>query len=118
MLLRAAVSSIQQVRAKTPQDTGELSTRGKDHVCVCVSCVYVRASVRAPVRACVDLCCSDGLIILWTAALLVLPWMWRANKDCIKIKIEGGRRSESLRGRKGESDVVGLFYLFHFLLII
>lgn len=87
-------------------------------MCVCVSCVYVRASVRAPVRARVDLCCSDGLIILWTAALLVLPWMWRANKDCIKIKIEGGRRSESLRGRKGESDVVGLFYLFHFLLII
>lgn len=85
-------------------------------MCLCVCGVF--ACVRAPGRVSVDLCCSDGLIILWTAALLVLPWMWRANKDCIKIKIEGGRRSESLRGRKGEDDVVGLFYLFHFLLII
>lgn len=53
---------------------GELYVRKIARVCVCV-CLRLGAFV------CADLCCADGLIILWTAALLVLLWMWQANKD-------------------------------------
>lgn len=51
-------------------------------MCVCV-CVCPRVCVWVCVCSlmCVDLCCADGLIILWTAALLVLLWMWQTNKD-------------------------------------
>lgn len=39
------------------------------------------ACLCACAHMCVDLCCADGLIILWTAGLLVLLRMWQANKD-------------------------------------
>ena len=104
--------------SSAPAGQGKNCPLEEDHVRVCL-CVCAHA----PVRRCVDLCCTDGLIILWTTALLVLPSMRRPNKDCIKIKKQsggggGGGGARGPVGREAESDVVGLFYLFHFLLII
>lgn len=90
---------------------GELYISQRDRKCVCI-CTELRLCARSHV--CVDLCCADGLIILWTAALLVLLWMWQANKDWIKIKNIGGWHSESLQ----EKEMLSAVYLFHFLLII
>lgn len=75
---------------------GGLYKKQRNCICVCM-CLCACSQV------CVDLCCADGLIILWTAAPLVLLWMWQANKDWIKIK---KYRRTSPREPAGERDVV------------